>query len=86
MQLAPDETTANDDFKYERSPHVCGVVVDRGSGSGYVQISGGDKTTVKVTTGLREGGFQSEAISEGQSCMLYGRPTVWFILPRSEVS
>ncbi|OBS20583.1 hypothetical protein FPOA_06940 [Fusarium poae] len=82
VQLAPDETTAEDDFKYERSPQVCGVVVDLGSESGYVQISGGSKPTVKITTGLKEGEFHFENISDGQSCMLYGRPTVWYIVPR----
>ncbi|KAH7191098.1 hypothetical protein BFJ63_vAg17284 [Fusarium oxysporum f. sp. narcissi] len=82
VQLAPDETTAEDDFKYERSPQVRGVVVDLGSESGYVQISGGGKPTVKITTGLKEGEFHFENISDGQSCMLYGRPTVWYIVPR----
>ena len=83
VRLAPDETTGADDFKYEKYPNVRGVVVDRSSGSGWVQISGGGKPTTKITTGPRESGFQFAAIPDGQSCMLYGRPTVWWILPRS---
>ncbi|CAI6091380.1 hypothetical protein V2G26_019101 [Clonostachys chloroleuca] len=83
VQLAPDQTTGEDDFKYKRSPDVGGVVIDRSSDSGYVQISGGTKAAVKITTGLGERGYHCEIIAEGQSCMLYGRPTVWYIVPRS---
>lgn len=82
MQLAPDETTAVDDFPYERFPDICGVVVDCASGDGCVQVSGQGKVT-RITTGPRERGFQFEDILEGQTCMLYGRPTVWYIVPRS---
>ncbi|KAH7303036.1 hypothetical protein B0I35DRAFT_195482 [Stachybotrys elegans] len=83
VRLAPNATTGADDFKYERSPDVKGVVVDRNSGSGYVQISGGGKQAVKIPTGLGESGYHYEAIAEEQSCMLYGRPTVWYIVPNS---
>lgn len=85
MQLAPDETTAADDFKFERSPDVYGVVVDCNSESGCVQISGGGKPTIRITTGPGESGFRFEVIPEGQSCMLYGCPTVWYIVPRSKL-
>ncbi|KAK4170792.1 hypothetical protein QBC36DRAFT_120906 [Triangularia setosa] len=81
VQLAPDETTAAGDLKYQRFPNVRGVVVDRSSETGYVQISSRDNGITKITTGPGESGFQYEPILEGQSCMLYGCPTVWWIEP-----
>ncbi|KAL4891344.1 hypothetical protein BDV59DRAFT_182277 [Aspergillus ambiguus] len=81
VRLAPDETTGENDFKYERSPNVCGVIVDEGSGFGYVQISGGDKDTVIIYTGRGQTGFKRANISKDQTCMLYGYPTVLYIRP-----
>ncbi|KAH1893074.1 hypothetical protein KXV57_003450, partial [Aspergillus fumigatus] len=71
LRLAPDETTGENDFKYEQWPKVCGVVVDKGSGYGYVQIStvGGKDTEInKIHTG-RQGdrGYVFAEISTGQS-------------------
>lgn len=84
VKLASEETTADNDYKYQRSPNVCGVVVDKSSGRGYVQITGGGKDTEIVHTGRDgDGGYCLLEISEGQSCMLYGRPTVLYILPQT---
>ena len=85
MDLAPDETTGEDDFKYERAPNVCAVVVDQSSGYGWVQISGGGKETKMVKTGQGGKEFVIVDIAVGQSCMLYGRPTVLFVKPRAPV-
>jgi len=83
IQLAPDETTGENDFKYKRSPDVCGVVVDKGSGSGYAQITGEGKETQIFYTGREHTGFAKADILPGQSCMLYGEPTVLYIVPRT---
>lgn len=77
VQVALEETTGENDFRYEKSPKVCGVVVDKGSERGFVQVTGGGKTT-RVDTGAGEG-FEFIDISEGQTCMLYGQPTVLYI-------
>ncbi|KAF2741671.1 hypothetical protein M011DRAFT_472890 [Sporormia fimetaria CBS 119925] len=83
VQLASEETTGANNFAFEKSPKVCGVVVDKGSKRGFVQVSGGGKGTTRVATG--EGaGFEFVAILEGQTCMLYGEPTVLYICPRPE--
>ncbi|RYO79255.1 hypothetical protein DL763_009349 [Monosporascus cannonballus] len=84
IKLDEDETTGEDDFKYRQHPDVVGVVVDKGSGRGFVQISGqveGD--TVRISTGRGRIGYEYRDILEGQSCMLYGCPTVFFILRAS---
>jgi hypothetical protein len=78
VQLATEETSGQNDFKYEKHPSVCGVVVDKGSERGFVQVSGGNKETTKVETGRGEAGFTFVEISDGQTCMLYGQPTVLF--------
>lgn len=77
------ETTGEDDFKYEKWPDVCGVVVDKSSEIGFVQITGGGKPREHVNTGDGASGFIKIDIHPGQSCMLYGRPTVLYIRPRS---
>ena len=81
VQLATEETTGQNDFKYEKHPSVCGVVVDKGSERGFVQVSGGNKETTRVDTGRGDTGFTFVEISEGQTCMLYGQPTVLFCYP-----
>lgn len=83
VELALDETTGANDFKHQFSPDVRGVVVDCNSEPGCVQISGVGNPTIRITTGPGESGFRFEAIPEGQSCMLYGCSTVWYIIPRS---
>ncbi|KIV94120.1 hypothetical protein PV10_05269 [Exophiala mesophila] len=79
----PDETTGEDNFIYEKWPDVCGVVVDKGSENGFVQITGGGKPAQRINTGDGASGFAKIDIHNGQSCMLYGRPTVLYIRPRS---
>jgi len=81
VEIWQEETTGDDDFKYEKCPDVCAVVVDKGSGRGYVQISGAGKDTEIIHTGHGEPGFVKAEISAGQTCMLYGRPTVLYIRP-----
>lgn len=83
VELALEETTGEEDFKYEKSPNVCGVVVDKGSGRGYAQITGGGKDPRIIYTGRGESGCVKAEILAGQTCMLYGRSTVLYILPRS---
>lgn len=83
VEIDPNETTGEDDFKYERSPNVCAVVVDKSSGRGFVQITGAGKPREIVHTGDGESGFAMIEILAGRSCMLYGRPTVLYIRPRS---
>lgn len=83
VQLAPEETTGENDFKYEQFPDVSAVVVDKGSGIGYAQITGGGKEVQAIYTGRGETGYILVNISEGQSCMLYGDPTVLYIRPCS---
>ena len=82
MDLASDETTGEGDFKFERAPNVCAVVVEQNSGYGWVQISGGGKIDI-VYTGRGEKEFVIVDIAAGQSCMLYGRPTVLYIHPKN---
>jgi hypothetical protein len=83
VRLADEETTGEDDFKFEESPNVCAVVVDKGSGRGYAQITGGGRKTEIFYTGRGETGFVFAEITTGQSCMLYGRPTVLYICPET---
>jgi hypothetical protein len=83
--LDVDEITGQSDFKYERHPDACGVVIDKGSEHGFVQVSGGDKATTKVLTGqndLDQERYVYVDILNGQTCMLYGRPTVLYIRPQ----
>ncbi|KAJ6280877.1 hypothetical protein J3E71DRAFT_241156 [Bipolaris maydis] len=54
VQLANEETSGENDFKHAKFPDVCGVVVDKGSGQGWVQIQGGKKATTKINTGPEE--------------------------------
>ncbi|KAF2845020.1 hypothetical protein T440DRAFT_511851 [Plenodomus tracheiphilus IPT5] len=75
IKLADEETTGQNDFKYRKYPSVCGVVVDKGSDRGFVQVSGGNEETKRVDTGRGDTGFTFVEISEGQTCMLYGEPT-----------
>jgi len=82
-QLADDETTGNDDFKFKKSPEVCAVIVDKDSERGFAQISGGSKSTEMIQTGLGDTGQVMVNIFANQSCMLYGRPTVLFVYPQS---
>jgi len=83
VEADSDETAGANDFKYEEFPNVCAVVVDLGSGQGFVRITGGGKETETFYTGRGEQGFVSANISSGQTCMLYGLPTVLYIRPRS---
>ena len=57
VEIDRDETTEEDDFKYERSSNVFAVVVDKSSGRGFVQISGAVKPREIVHTGDGESGF-----------------------------
>jgi hypothetical protein len=84
--LASDETTnENGTFKYRKNPDVCGVVIDKGSDGGFVQISGGNKATTRVDTGqndVKDGErFVYVDILSEQTCMLYGEPTVLYVSP-----
>ncbi|KAK5936439.1 hypothetical protein PMZ80_011320, partial [Knufia obscura] len=82
-QLADDETTGKDDFKFKESPEVCAVIVDKDSERGFAQISGGSNPTEIIQTGLGDTGQVMVKILADQSCMLYGRPTVLFVYPHS---
>jgi hypothetical protein len=90
VMLDTDETTGEYDFKNQKNPSVCGVIVDKCSGHGFVQVSGGNEVTTKVGTGEKE--YESEMrfvyvdILSGQTCMLYGAPTVLYVLPQTQSS
>ncbi|KAJ5094675.1 hypothetical protein N7456_010536 [Penicillium angulare] len=81
VRIASSETTGEHDFKYEEWPNVCAVLVDKSSGLGYAQITGGGKEVQIMYTGRGETGYVLANISSGQSCMLYGNPTVLWIYP-----
>ncbi|KAM5458512.1 hypothetical protein MaudCBS49596_000426 [Microsporum audouinii] len=83
VQISSDETTGENDFKFEKWPNVCAVVIDKGSGFGFVQVSGGGGTVRMVHTGRGEPGYVKLDIADGQSCMLYGQPTVLYIHTRA---
>jgi len=82
VQLAEDETTGEDDFKFKTSPEVCAVIIDKDSERGFAQVSGGDSPTEIVQTGVGERGEVMVKILTDQSCMLYGRPTALFVYPQ----
>ena len=75
------ENTGKGAFKYERGPNVCAVVIDKNSGSGFVQITGGGFADQVIKTGPQETGFNMAEIQSEQTCMIYGRSTVLYIRP-----
>ncbi|KAK4073567.1 hypothetical protein Purlil1_13009 [Purpureocillium lilacinum] len=85
LRIASEETTGENDFTYKQWPEVVGVMVDKGSDRGFVQISGEEGSEiVRIHTGRGENDCVFASVSEGQSCMLYGYPTVIFIYPVSQ--
>ncbi|KAI8628767.1 hypothetical protein F5Y19DRAFT_476312 [Xylariaceae sp. FL1651] len=85
IRLDSDETTGANDFKYQIHPNVVGVVIDKGSQRGFIQISGdmpGSAKKIHTSPGMQGERYIFEEISEGQSCMLYGEPTVWYVLQK----
>ncbi|KAJ6050936.1 uncharacterized protein N7446_005564, partial [Penicillium canescens] len=64
VRIAPAETTGENDFKYEQWPNVCAVVVDKGSGRGYAQITGGGEEVHAIYTGRGETGYVLANISQ----------------------
>ena len=80
------ETTGQSDyFKFETSLNACGVVIDKSSGYGYVQVSGGVNATTKIATGQmkkNEEKYVYVEILNEQTCMLYGQPTVLYVRPQ----
>lgn len=84
--LDVQETTGQlHQFPYETAPNACGVVVDKSSDHGFVQVSGGDKATTRVPTGAKnrdEERYVYVDILNGQTCMLYGQPTVLYVRPQ----
>jgi len=82
--LDTDETSGNNAFPYRRYPDVVGVVIDEDSDRGFVQITGRDNASTKRFHTGKQGkkkGYRLLYLSEGETCMLYGNPTVLFILP-----
>lgn len=79
LQTDADETTSTGDFPFKQHGDVVGVVVDISSDKGFVQISNLEQSR-RVDTGTGLTGYQYEDIREGESCMLYGRPTVFYLL------
>lgn len=85
LQLTPHETTGDNDFKYKQWPEIVSVMVDEGSGRGFVQILGDEGgEIVRIYTGRGDIECVFASVSEGQSYMLYGYPTVLFIYPLSD--
>jgi hypothetical protein len=58
-------------------------VVDKGSGAGWVTVTGRGQDSVTEVTGPAVTGAEDDykmlEILDGQSCMLYGCPTVLFV-------
>ncbi|KAF4451433.1 hypothetical protein F53441_5601 [Fusarium austroafricanum] len=77
-----EETTGANDFKYRAYPEVVAVVIDLGSDRGFVQISGQEEdSSRRISTGGQQQKYILEWLEDGQTCMLYGRPSVMFIVP-----
>ncbi|KFY50858.1 hypothetical protein V495_00053 [Pseudogymnoascus sp. VKM F-4514 (FW-929)] len=87
VDIEADETTGEDSgdnaFRWRVGPDVCGVVVDRNSGRGFVQITGSGLKDQVIQTGPEESGFTMAGIASGQTCMIYGRSTVLYIRPKT---
>lgn len=67
-------------FTYKKSGEAAGVIIDRDSGRGYVQISRSrESDTVIVQTGRGVKGVVYQEIPEGYTCMLYGDSRVWYV-------
>ncbi|KAK7972449.1 hypothetical protein PG988_006583 [Apiospora saccharicola] len=79
LQVDADETTATGNFPFKTSVDAVGVMVDLSSDKGFVQISNLEQSR-RVDTGSGSKGFKYEDIKEGESCMLYGCPTVFYLL------
>lgn len=58
--------------------------MDKGSALGYAQITGGGKKTEIIYTGRGDTGYVLTNLLSGQTCMLYGEPTVLYVLPYTE--
>jgi len=70
-------------FTSERAPAVHKVVVDKGSGSGYVEIAGGGLKPYFIRTSPDRSGIEVVEIQGDQTCMIHGRSSVLYIRPRS---
>jgi hypothetical protein len=87
VRIDDEETTGalsgKDAFLSVEGPDVCGVVIDRWSERGSVQITGKGYDDVVITTGDRtvKEDIVVEWIKPGQTCMLFYRPTVRFLRP-----
>lgn len=84
LRLADEETTGL--YQFKDHPEVRGVVIDKGSANGYIQVSGGRAATTMVETGRGQKGVEFVAILENQGCMLYGGATVLFCYPEDASS
>ncbi|OJD12424.1 hypothetical protein AJ78_06975 [Emergomyces pasteurianus Ep9510] len=80
IELALKKTTEEEDFKYEKSLNVYKIVVDKSSGRGYTQITKEDKDSYIIYTGHGESDCVKAEILARQTCMLYRRSTVLYIL------
>ena len=86
VDIYADETTGEDSgdnaFQWKAGTDVCGVVVDRNSGIGFVQITGSGLEDQVIQTGPKETGFTMAGIAPGQTCMIYGCSTVLYVRPK----
>lgn len=87
VDIDADETTGEDSgdnaFRWEVGPDVCGVVVDKNSGIGFVQITGAGLPDQVIQTGPKETGFSLADIASSQTCMIYGCSTVLYVRPKT---
>ena len=78
--LETDITTGDGNFR--EWPEVSAVVIDIGSGRGFVTIAGGGEILI-ISTGDSPVAGQPEFvlhhIQEGQSCIVHGSATVIFV-------
>jgi len=68
-------------FPSEVAPNVYKVVIDKGSGSGYVEIAGGGLNPYFVRTSPEGTGIEVIELKDGQMCMIHGRSMVLYIRP-----
>jgi hypothetical protein len=80
LRLADEEVTGL--YKFKDYPEVRGVVVDKGSDCGYIQVSGGRAATTMIQTGPGDTNVEFVEILADQGCMLYGGATVLFCYPQ----
>jgi len=70
-------------FISETAPNVHKAVIDKGSGRGYVEITGGGLAPYWVRTSPDGSGIEVVELKHaGQTCMIHGQSSLLYIRPR----